>query len=144
MTPRDPDFEARCRRLFHQQGIMGTLGGTVEAVGVGSCVLAAPITPSISQQHGYAHAGLAWTMGDSACGFAAQTLLAPTQDVLTIEMKINLLAPAQGACLVAEGRVIRAGRRISSTAAEVYAEAGGERIHVATLLGTMMIMEGLA
>lgn len=141
MTPRDPDFEARCRALFDKQSMMRTLGISVGDVSAGRVTLLAPITKAVCQQHGYAHAGLAWTMGDSASGFAAQTLLAADQDVLTIEMKINLLAPATGTTLRAEGRVIRAGRRLVTTAAQVYAD---ESRHVATLLGTMMVMQGLA
>ncbi|MEL6599390.1 MAG: PaaI family thioesterase [Pseudomonadota bacterium] len=143
-TPRDPDFEARCRALFDSQGMMQTLGATVRSVAPGSCTLAAPITQAVSQQHGYAHAGLAWTLGDSAGGFAAQTLMTTDQGVLTVEMKINLLAPAIGTELIATGKIIRAGRRLTVTQSDIYAVDGDRQTHVATLLGTMMTMDGLA
>jgi uncharacterized protein (TIGR00369 family) len=143
LTPRDPDFEARGRRLFARQGIMETLQGQVDEITPGAVTLSAPIRPETSQQHGYAHAGFTWTMGDSAAGFAAQTLLSPTQGVLTTEMKINLLAPAKGERLIARGRVERAGRRLIVVRADISALAEGAETHVAIMLGTIMVMEGL-
>ena len=95
----------------------------------------------MSQQQGFSHAGLAWTIGDSAAGYAALSVLPAGAEVVTVEMKINLLAPAVGDRLVAEGRVLRAGRRIVVVAAEVWAETGGTRKHAATLLGTMLPVE---
>ena len=116
---------------------MRLLAAEIIALEPGHCTVAAPIRPETSQQHGFAHAGLAWTLGDSAAGYSALSLLAPGEEVLTTEMKINLLAPAQGSRLVAEGRVIRPGRRLLVVAAEVWAEDAGRRRHVATMLGTM-------
>ncbi|MBB5515947.1 uncharacterized protein (TIGR00369 family) [Rubricella aquisinus] len=142
-TPSDPDYVARGRRLFAQQGIMATLQGQVDEIAPGAVTLSAPIRPETSQQHGYAHAGFTWTMGDSAAGFAAQTLLTATQGVLTTEMKINLLAPAKGERLIARGKVERAGRRLIVVRADIAARAGTVETHVAIMLGTIMVMEGL-
>jgi uncharacterized protein (TIGR00369 family) len=138
MRPRDPDFAAAVRASFARQGMMRLLAAEILAVAPGAVTLAAPIRPETSQQHGYAHAGLAWTLGDSAAGYSALSLLAPGEEVLTAEMKVNLLAPAEGLRLVAEGRVIRPGRRLIVAAAEVWAEADGPRRHVATMLGTLV------
>jgi uncharacterized protein (TIGR00369 family) len=139
VTPADPSFEAAVRASFGRQGMMATLGAELIEVAPGRAVIAAPIRPETGQQHGYAHAGLGWTIGDSAAGYAALSLMPPGGEVLTVEMKINLLAPAAGARLVAEGRVVRAGRRLTVVASEVWAEAAdGARRHVATMLGTMI------
>jgi uncharacterized protein (TIGR00369 family) len=137
MKPRNPDFDAVVRASFARQGMMRLLAAEIVALAPGRCTLAAAIRPETSQQHGYAHAGLAWSLGDSAAGYSALSLLAPGEEVLTVEMKVNLLAPAAGTRLVAEGRVIRAGRRLLTVGAEVHAEDGATRRHVATMLGTM-------
>jgi uncharacterized protein (TIGR00369 family) len=138
MQARNPAFDATVRASFARQGMMRLIGAEVAALAPGRCTLAAPIRPETSQQHGFAHAGLAWSLGDSAAGYSALSLLGAGEEVLTTEMKINLLAPAKGARLVAEGRVIRAGRRLLVVGAEVWAEDAGERRHVATMLGSMM------
>jgi uncharacterized protein (TIGR00369 family) len=103
-----------------------------------------PIRPELAQQHGYAHAGAAWAIADSAAGYAAQTLLAPQDGVLTVELKINLLAPARGVRLIARGQVERAGRRLTVARSDVFAidETGAEK-PVALAVGTFMCMEGL-
>ncbi len=139
MTPRDPDWRAAALAGFERQGLLRSFGAEVLDMGPGRVVIAAPITEATSQQHGYGHAGLSFALGDSAGGFAAQTLLEPGKGVLTIEMKINLLSPAQGERLIANGQVEKPGRRISVVRADVENEAGRA---VATLLGTMMIVDG--
>ena len=136
-TSRNPDFANAVTASFAQQGMMGLLGAKLIAVTPGTCTIAAPIRPETSQQHGYAHAGLAWSIGDSAAGYSALSLMAEGQEVLTVEMKINLIAPAQGDRLVAEGRVIRSGRRLVTVASDIHAETSGKRVHVAAMLGTM-------
>lgn len=143
MTPRDPDYAAAVRRIFAGQGLMATFGAEILHIAPGAVAIAAPIRPAVGQQHGHAHAALAWGLGDTAAGCAAQSLLAPGDGVLTVEMKINLLAPARGERLVARGRVERAGRSLTVVAAEVVAEAGGHGTVVALMLGTMMRMEGM-
>ncbi|SDE20037.1 PaaI family thioesterase [Limimaricola pyoseonensis] len=130
---------ARIRASFAQQSMMATLGAGIEEVAPGYCRIGAAIAPGLRQQHGVAHAGLAFSIGDSAAGYAALSRLGPEEDVVTAEMKINLLAPAQGERLVAEGRVVRAGRRLIVVTAEVRAVAkdGAERA-VALLQGTIV------
>jgi uncharacterized protein (TIGR00369 family) len=135
----DPDYQQKVLTSFARQGMMRTLGATLIDVSPGRCVIAAPIRPETGQQHGFSHAGLAWSIGDSAAGYAALSLVMPGREVLTSEMKINLLAPARGLRLVAEGRVLRAGRRLIVVASDVHAEdSDGERRHVATMLGTIL------
>ena len=102
--------------------------------GAGRAVIAAPIGAHVLQQHGAGHAGLAFSLGDSAAGYAALSVMAAGSEVMTVEMKINLLAPAVGPRLVAEGRVVRAGRRVVVVTAEVRGEKGT----VALLQGTMI------
>ncbi len=131
-------IEDRIRDSFVRQTMMETLGARLDSVAEGRVVITAPILPSSLQQQGAGHAGLAFSIGDSAAGYAALTVMPEGAEVMTVEMKINLMAPALGDRLVAEGRVIRAGRRILVVAADVFAEMGGARKHVAMLQGTMI------
>ncbi|MGR3541349.1 MAG: PaaI family thioesterase [Hasllibacter sp.] len=113
---------------------MATLGAEIVSVEEGAVVLAAPIGPAVSQQAGFAHAGLAFALGDSAAGYAALTVMPEGREVLTVEMKINLIAPASGARLVATGHVEKAGRRLMVVRATVRADGRA----VALLQGTMI------
>ena len=142
-APRDPDFEARVREAFARQAFMTLLGAELVAVAPGEVTIALPLRPELCQQHGYAHAGAAWSIADSAAGFAAQSLMAGGDGVLTVELKINLLAPAAGSRLLAHGRVERTGRRLTVCRSDVRAEGDGGDTHVATALGTFMAMQGL-
>ena len=130
--------EIRIRTSFAAQSMMTTLGAELVDIAEGRVTIAAPILPGSRQQHGYAHAALTFALGDSAAGYSALTVMPEGQEVLTAEMKINLLAPAEGDRLVAEGRVEKAGRRLIVVSAEVFAETGGERRRVALLQGTMV------
>jgi len=134
-----PEVEARVRESFAAQAMMRTAAATITALTAGRCILSAPIAPGFTQQHGFAHAGLSFTLGDTACGYAALSLQPEDREVLTSEMKIHLLAPAVGARLEARGEVIRAGRRLVVTRADVFAldDAGKETL-TATLLGTIV------
>jgi uncharacterized protein (TIGR00369 family) len=142
-APRDPAFAARVAASFARQRFMTLIGAELGRVAPGAVEIALPLRPELSQQHGYAHAGAAWAIADSAAGYAAQTLMAAADGVLTVELKINLLAPARGEKLVARGRVERAGRTLTVGRAEVAAiEDGGETV-VAIALGTFMTIPGL-
>lgn len=144
-APRDPAFAERVRASFANQAFMALLGAELAAVGPGRVEIRLPLRPELCQQHGFAHAGAAWSIADSAAGYAAQTLMAAGDGVLTVELKINLLAPAEGAALLARGQVERAGRRLTVCRSDVWAEgADGAARQVATALGTFMTMEGLA
>ncbi|RQP07852.1 PaaI family thioesterase [Paracoccus sp. MA] len=132
------DLESRIRTSFDRQSMMRTLGARLAAIEPGRIAITAPILPTSLQQHGAGHAGLAFSIGDSAAGYAALTLMPEDAEVMTVEMKINLMSPATGDQLLAEGRVIRPGRRIMVVAADVWAESAGSRKHVAMLQGTMI------
>ena len=128
----------RIRASFDRQNMMTTLGVRVETIEEGRVVLSAPILPVALQQHGVGHAALTFAIGDTAAGYAAMTTMPADAEVMTAEMKISLLSPTKGDRLVAEGRVIRAGRRLTVVTADVWAETGADRKHVAILQGTMI------
>lgn len=119
---------------------MQTFSATLVSVEPGNVTIKAPVTREVSQQDGFPHAGFGWSLGDSAAGFSALSLMAPGERVLTVEMKTNLLSPATGDILVAEGRVIRFGRNICTVSAEIHTEIADGPVfkHVATMLGTMI------
>jgi len=128
----------RVRASFARQGAMGTFGAELVAVTAGQVAIALPIEPRLSQQNGFLHAGVAVAVLDSACGYAALTLMPAESEVLSVEFKVNLLAPASGDRLVAEGEVVRAGRTLTVCRGDAYAEHAAERVHVATMLATMV------
>ncbi len=135
MTQTEPDpVFARVHRSFTQQAMMATLGARLERVAPGQVVISAEVRPDLTQQQGAGHAALAFAIGDSAAGYAALSVMEAGKEVLTAEMKINLLAPASGR-LRADGRVIKAGRRLVVVAAEVTDDEGRA---VAVLQGTMV------
>lgn len=135
----DPEiFDQKIKDSFARQDMMSTLGAELVLVERGKIIIAAPVLPEMRQQHGFAHAAVSFALGDSAAGYAALSVMAPEDEVLTAEMKINLLAPASGQRLEAEGRVIRAGRRLVVVGAVVVAIDGGRRTEVAILQGTMV------
>ena len=150
--PRDPDYRDRVHASFARQNFMALIGARVLSVAPGAVEIELALRPELEQQHGYAHAGAAWAIADSAAGYASQSLIAAGEGVLTAELKINLLAPARGARLIARGRVERPGRRLIVARADVYAVEGGAEgesetrgeTHVATALGTFVVMGGLA
>lgn len=139
--PLPPETAARVRESFAAQSMMTTLGARIAALDPGTCTIVAPILPGARQQQGYGHAALTFAIGDTAAGYAALTMMPPDREVVTAEIKINLLSPATGDRLVAEGRVIRAGRRIVTVEAHVFAETRDSRRRVAVLLGTMIPVE---
>ncbi|HUS53294.1 MAG TPA: PaaI family thioesterase [Thermohalobaculum sp.] len=124
MEPRDPDYRARVYDTFARQHFMVLLGARLLSVAPGAVEIELPIRRELEQQHGFAHAGAAWSIADSAAGFASQSLMAADEGVLTVELKINLLAPAKGERLIARGRVERAGRRLMVGRSDVYAVVG--------------------
>lgn len=134
----DPAIDARVRASFAKQSMMETLGAEIVALGEGSCSIRSSIPPGARQQQGFGHAGLTFSIGDSSAGYAALTCMGLDSEVVTSEIKINLLAPAIGDYLLAEGRVIRPGRRLITVQSEVWAVTGDSRKQVAVLLGTMV------
>lgn len=137
-TPQDPHYESRIRSSFAKQGIMQTFGAQLVSVAPGEVVIEFDYAPSLTQQHGYIHAGVLTTVVDSACGYAAYTLMAADAEVLSIEFKVNFMSPAKGERFRCIGKVLRAGRTITVCAGDVVALAGAEEKVVATMLATMM------
>ncbi len=132
------DIEARIRDSFARQGMMTTLGATLGDITPGAVTISAPILPTASQQQGFGHAALTFAIGDSAGGYSALTLMEPDHEVLTAEIKINLLAPAMGKRLIARGRVVKPGRRLVVIQSEVFAETDAGEKQIALLTGTMV------
>jgi uncharacterized protein (TIGR00369 family) len=141
-TPPDPHFEARVRASFARQGAMRTIGATLESVEPGYCSISVVPRAEIAQQHGYVHAGVVAAIVDSAGGYAGYTLFPEEASVLTVEYKLNLLAPAAGERLFAEGAVVKPGRTLVITRGEVHAEQDGRRTLVAIMQQTLMVMRG--
>jgi len=138
MTEQPKAISPRLSESFKKQTMMQTLGASIMQAGEGFCVIRAPILAGMRQQHGAGHAGLAFTLGDTAAGYAALSLMPPGQEVMTVEIKINLLAPAMGEALEARGEVVRSGRRLTIVRAEVWAIDGARRKSIALLQGTMI------
>ena len=124
-----PQIVMKIQASFAAQSMMTTLGASIFSIDDGHVELHAPLLPGSLQQHGVAHAGLTFALGDSAAGYAALSLMPEDKEVLTTEMKINLLAPGQGEALIARGRVIRPGRRLMVVQADVFAIADRVDIH---------------
>ena len=142
--PSDPAFEQRTRASFARQGIMAHLGATMERVEPGRVEIALPFRAELSQQHGFFHAGVISTIADSAGGYAGFTLFPPEAGVLTVELKIHLLAPADGERALAVGEVIRSGRTLTVCRLDAWVDKGGRRTHCATGTQTLMTLVGRA
>jgi uncharacterized protein (TIGR00369 family) len=140
--PTDPGYAERVRVSFGKQGLLETVGASLVRVAPGEVEIALPVSPAVSQQHGFVHGGAVAAIADSAAGYAALTLMPATAGVLTAEFKINFLAAASGERLVALGRVVKAGRTLTVAQAEVLTERGGERAVVALLTATLVVVEG--
>jgi uncharacterized protein (TIGR00369 family) len=138
--PKDPEYAQRVRSSFARQGAMALIGATLGELAPGYCAIALTPRPEVQQQHGYVHAGIVSTMVDTAGGFAGFTLFPAGSSVLTVEFKLNLLNPAQGDRLVAEGFVVKPGRTLVITRGEVHAETDGARTLVAIMQQTLMVM----
>lgn len=137
-APADAAVESRIRDSFARQALMRTLGATLGAVRPGHVEIVLPFRADLTQQHGYLHAAAVAAIADSAAGYAALTQLPEGREVLSVEFKVNLLAPAAGERFRAVGRVVRAGRTITVCTAEVVAEAGGTAKTVALMQATMI------
>jgi uncharacterized protein (TIGR00369 family) len=137
---RDPAYEARVRESFGRQRLMSTIGASLRRVLPGEVEIEAPFREDLSQQHGYLHAGVVTALVDSACGYSALTLSPPGTEVLSVEYKVNFLAPAAGGGLVARGRVVKRGRTITVCSGEAVIVDGDREKPVATMLATMLIV----
>ena len=140
--PRTPDYAERVRSSFARQSAMQTLGATLAEVAPGRVVITLPWAAHLTQQHGFLHAGMVATALDSACGYAGFSLMAADAGVLTIEFKINLLAPAQGETFRMVGTVVKPGRTVTVAEGHAYAIDGGREKLVATMGCTLMAITG--
>jgi uncharacterized protein (TIGR00369 family) len=136
--PKDPDFRARVEASFARQTAMASLGVSIAKLEPGEVELAMPYNPAFAQQHGFVHAGIMATALDSACGYAAFSLMPADAGVLTIEFKTNLLAPAKGERFTFRGHVVKPGRTITVCEAQGFAHDGGRSKLVATMTATLM------
>jgi uncharacterized protein (TIGR00369 family) len=143
-TPKDPNYAARVRSSFERQRVMTWIGATLTHLAPGQCEITLPHKPELTQQHGYIHGGIIGTLGDSAAGYAGYTLMPHDASVLTVEYKMNIMAPGDGERLIARGEVIRAGRSLVIARADVFAVKAGKETLCATLLQTLMTMHGKA
>ena len=134
----NPAFADEVRRSFAKQAIMGLIGGELTRVEPGVVEITLPYRADLTQQDGYVHAGIVTTIADSACGYAAYSLMPPESEVLAVEFKVNLLRPAKGERFVARAEVIKPGRTLTVVRADVFATSGEKRQLIATMQGTMM------
>lgn len=141
ITPEDPDFVGRVQRSFGAQQVMHTIGASLQRVEPGVVAIALPFSTHLTQQHGYLHAGIVAAIADSACGYAALTLAPPGLEVLTVEYKINLLAPARGEAFAAVASVLRRGRLLTVCRGEVLASSGGVERAVAAIQATIITLD---
>jgi len=136
--PQNLDFERDVRASFDRQAVMKLMGAELVHIATGEIDIELPFRAELTQQHGYLHAGVVTTLVDSACGFAAFTLMPADAAVLTVEFKVNLIAPAEGHTMVARGRVVRAGRNITVCNGEAWMRTTSGEKQVAQMLATMM------
>lgn len=138
-----PDYEERVRASFARQHAMSTIGAALTLVRPGVVEIEMPYSAELTQQHGFLHAGIISTALDSACGYAAFSIMPEDAAVLTIEFKVNLLAPGQGERFLFRGSVTKPGRTIVVADGQAYAfAADGEAKLIATMTGTMMTVRG--
>ncbi len=141
---KDPDFEVRVRESFASQGIMDHIGAKMLTVAPGYCEVELPYSDAVSQQHGFFHGGVIGTVADSAGGYAAFTLMDADDNILTVEYKLNLMAPALGERLIARGSVLRPGKTLTVCRAEVGVVKDGRETACAAMQQTMMRIVGRA
>ena len=137
-APADPHFASRIRESFNRQKAMALIGATLGNVAPGAVEITLPFRDDLTQQKGYIHGGIIGMIADSACGYAAFSLMPADSSLVTVEYKVNILAPAR-ASLVARGEVVKAGRTLTVTRGEVYAEDGTQ---VALMQQTLMMLAG--
>lgn len=140
--PQDPHYEQRVRASFGRQQAMKTIGAFLTEIGPGRAVIELPFSEALTQQHGFLHAGMIATALDSACGYAAFTLMPHGAGILTIEYKINLVAPGQGQLFRMEGTVVKPGRTITVVEGRAFAIDEGRDKLIATMTATEMTITG--
>lgn len=140
--PRDPNFTGKVRASFANQRVMETLGIHIHDLQPGRIELRMPFAEAFTQQHGFLHAGILTTALDSACGYAAFSLMAAEAEVLTAEFKTNLLAPAEGSEFAFRATVLKPGRTLTVAEARAFSLSGGGEKLVASMTATLMAVYG--
>lgn len=143
-TREGPGFEERVRQSFARLALMATIGARLVRIAPGEVDIELAVRRDLTQQHGYVAAGIVTAIVDTACGYAAMSLMPADAEVLTVEYKVNFISPARGERLLARGRVVKAGRTLSVCAGEVDALEGAEPKLVATMLATMVALRDTA
>jgi uncharacterized protein (TIGR00369 family) len=140
MQTRNPSFAGEIAQSFARQTIMGLIGAELARVEPGLIEITLPYRADLAQQHGYVHAGIVATIADSACGYAAYSLMPPNSEVLSVEFKVNLLRPAKGEMFSAVAEVVKSGKTLTVVRADVFGIEEGRRDLIATMLGTMICL----
>lgn len=143
MNASNPNFADEVKRSFAQQSIMELIGASLSLVEPGVVEITLPYRKDLTQQNGYLHAGIVTTIADSACGYAAFTLMPAGSAVLSVEFKVNLLRPAKGEQFLSRAEVIKAGKTLTVVRADVFALTESNRTLVATMQGTMICLAAL-
>jgi uncharacterized protein (TIGR00369 family) len=136
----NPSFADEIKQSFAKQTIMGLIGAELARVEPGVIEIRLPYRADLAQQHGYLHAGIVTTIADSACGYAAYSLMRPNSEVLSVEFKVNLLRPAKGETFSAVAEVVKSGKTLTVVRADVFGIEQERRELVATMLGTMICL----
>jgi uncharacterized protein (TIGR00369 family) len=136
----NPSFADKIKQSFAKQTIMGLIGAELARIEHGVVEITLPYRADLAQQHGYLHAGIVTTIADSACGYAAYSLMPANSEVLSVEFKVNLLRPAKGEMFSAVAEVVKAGKMLTVVRADVFGIDAGRRELVATMLGTMICL----
>ncbi len=139
---QNPDFDERVQSSFAKQAVMNLMGAELIKVLPGEVEIRLPFRSDLTQQHGFLHAGIITAIVDSACGYAALSLMPAGSSVLTVEFKVNLLTPAKGETFIARGTVVKPGRTITVCSGEVYAESSDEPKLIAMMTATIMAIQG--
>jgi uncharacterized protein (TIGR00369 family) len=138
---RNSAFVEEIKQSFSQQTVMNLIGAELTRIEPGIIEIILPYRADLAQQHGYLHAGIVTTIADTACGYAAYSLMAPNSEVLSVEFKVNLLRPAKGETFSAVAEVIKTGKTLTVVRADVFGlDHAGQREMVATMLGTMICL----
>jgi len=140
MQLHNPSFAEEIKRSFTQQTVMNLIGAELTRVEAGLVEITLPYRADLAQQHGYLHAGIVTTIADSACGYAAYSLMPRNSDVLSVEFKVNLLRPAKGEMFSAVAEVVKSGKTLTVVRADVFAIDEGRRDLIATMQGTMICL----
>jgi len=138
--PPDPRFAERCQLSFARQQAMALIGARMASIEPGRCEIELPFRADLTQQKGYLHGGIVGMIADTACGYAAYSLMPASASLVTVEYKINVLAPGRGERLLARAEVIKSGRTLSIARGEVYAEQGGAQTLCAVMQQTLMML----